>query len=254
MYKIGCGETWGGIEGNDVNVTTSAINASLFCRSCDGGDQGGGDIYYFSVCEGDMLTRFALADVAGHGKQVSQTSQWLYDSLRKKMNSLNGPEILEDLNKLAVEYGFDALSTAIVAAFYRADNQFYFTYAGHHPVMVYRREDHEWVAAETPEAEGMVGLPLGVDESTSFQQSKIPLSTGDRIFAYTDGVVEATNDRGELFDQEKLVSLLNGIVEQPLPEIRNTVLNEICSFTDNDLSHDDITFIALEVVDNPEAI
>ncbi|GAG80253.1 unnamed protein product [marine sediment metagenome] len=41
----------------------------------------GGDIYYFGVCKGDIITRLAIADVTGHGETVSEVSQYVYDSL-----------------------------------------------------------------------------------------------------------------------------------------------------------------------------
>ena len=84
MYEIKCGEVWGGIRGTDVDAITSGVEACLFSSACDGGK--GGDIYYFSVCTGDLLTRIAIADVMGHGKPVSDTSEWLYNSLQERMN------------------------------------------------------------------------------------------------------------------------------------------------------------------------
>ena len=52
-------------------------------ETCDGGL--GGDIYYFGVCKGDIITRLAIADVTGHGEAVSEISQYVYDTLKDHM-------------------------------------------------------------------------------------------------------------------------------------------------------------------------
>ena len=79
VHRIRCAEVWGGIRNAELEAVTSGVRASLFSSSCEGGE--GGDVYYFSVCGADSLTRVALADVTGHGQTVSQVGRWLYDAL-----------------------------------------------------------------------------------------------------------------------------------------------------------------------------
>jgi hypothetical protein len=38
-----------------------------------------------AVCKGDTITRLAIADVTGHGKAVSEISQYVYDALKAHM-------------------------------------------------------------------------------------------------------------------------------------------------------------------------
>ena len=64
-HRIHCAEVWGGIDHIDRDIVTGGLTASVYSKSSDGSR--GGDIYYFSVCGGDQLTRIALADVQGHG-------------------------------------------------------------------------------------------------------------------------------------------------------------------------------------------
>jgi hypothetical protein len=70
--RLECKELWGGIR-----------IGSIYSTSSDGGI--GGDIYYFGVCKGDTITRLAIADVTGHGKAVSEISQYVYDALKTHM-------------------------------------------------------------------------------------------------------------------------------------------------------------------------
>ncbi|MFC1489179.1 hypothetical protein ACFL6B_04975 [Thermodesulfobacteriota bacterium] len=67
----------------DIEVSAGKVIASIYSAACCGGR--GGDIYYFGVCKGDIITRLAIADVTGHGEAVSEVSRYVYDSLKAHM-------------------------------------------------------------------------------------------------------------------------------------------------------------------------
>lgn len=244
MHEIKCGEIWGGVHGADLDVNTCGVDASLFSSPCDGGK--GGDIYYFSVCDSDLLTRIAIADVTGHGKAVSDTSEWLYNSLRDRMNNADSNVILSDLNTLAVEHGYKAITTAAIAAFYRKNNQLSFSYAGHHPVMIRRKGDNNWTSLNLPDKLKPANAPLGVLKDLPFEQSSIPLKNGDMIFLYTDGVVEAKSPSGELFGEARLLLALRSSDGGP-KAIKNAVLKSVKQHVQGELTHDDVTFTAVRI-------
>ena len=78
--RLECAGIWGGIRNRDIEVTAGKVIGSIYSAACEGGK--GGDIYYFGVCKGDIITRLAIADVVGHGEVVSEVSQYVYDSLK----------------------------------------------------------------------------------------------------------------------------------------------------------------------------
>ena len=245
MHKINCGELWGGIHGTDVNATTSSIEAYLFSSACDGGK--GGDIYYFSVCGDDLLTRIALADVVGHGNEVSDTSQWLYHSLKERMNMVEGNEVLSDMNTLAAEHGYKAMTTAVVAAFHRETNDLFYSYAGHHPVLISSSRDHKWTSLELPKTARTANLPLGVDPELPYDQSRISVRSGDLMFLYTDGVIEAPSPAGDLFGETALLAALESAPDGP-KNVKNSVLDALNRHVNGDLVHDDVTFMAIRIL------
>ncbi|MEO8029168.1 MAG: serine/threonine-protein phosphatase, partial [Bryobacteraceae bacterium] len=108
MQQIRCAEIWGGVSVVDLDVCTNGLTASIL--STASGGKKGGDIYYFSVCSSDKLTRIAIADLRGHGEQVSHLSEWLYQSLEQRMNTLDGAGVLSDLNGLVHAHGFEAIT------------------------------------------------------------------------------------------------------------------------------------------------
>jgi len=81
--RFECKGIWGGIQNRDIEVAAGKVIGSIYSAPSDGGR--GGDIYYFGVCKGDVISRLAIADVTGHGESVSEISQYVYDSLKAHM-------------------------------------------------------------------------------------------------------------------------------------------------------------------------
>lgn len=246
VHRIRCAEVWGGIRNADLDAVTSGVRASLFSSACDGGR--GGDVYFFSVCGADSLTRVALADVTGHGEAVARIGEWLHDALAARMNSLRGDRVLAELNDLADHYGYDAISTLAVVQYYRRKTQLYVSYAGHPPALVFRRSSGEWLPAKIPNRKGMFDLPIGVSEDTRYSQQAIPLASGDRVLLYTDGVIEAPDMAGNLFGTERLLATARQAAGASLCELKAAVLEAVRRHTGGPLDHDDVTVLAMEVI------
>lgn len=253
MYRIKCTEIWGGIRNLEQDVCSAGIVASLHSSASDGTK--GGDIYYLSVCESDLLTRLAIADVMGHGEAVSEMGQFIYDALKSHMNDPGEDKVLHEVNKLAARRGLTAMTTAAVISFYRSNYRLYFAYAGHHPVLVNRRRKSEWYDADIPalnssESASLTNAPLAVSSDTAYVQQSMPLAAGDRLFVYTDGVIEAPDHEDEHYGIERLKTLLGERGRLPLQQVRTAVLNDVLEHTGGDLTHDDVTFLAIEIRDN----
>lgn len=245
VHRIRCGEIWGGNRGDQLELATSGIRASLFSRSCDGGK--GGDLYYLSVCESDQLTRIAIVDVVGHGESVSQTSSCLYESLERQMNSADGSAVLADLNRRSSELGQKGMATAAVAAFYRENSNFYVSYAGHNELLLKHHEEATWQRIIPVESESVAGLPLGVLDDCEYIQQSISGTIGDRLMLYTDGLVEAMSPDGEQFGLDRLLDVLNQANSQSVSQVRERVLEALTRHTGGSLGHDDVTFMVVEV-------
>jgi len=78
--RLECNELFGGIHDRNIEVSVGEVIASIYSAASCG--EMGGDIYYFGVCKGDIITRLAIADVTGHGEAVSEISQYVYDTLK----------------------------------------------------------------------------------------------------------------------------------------------------------------------------
>lgn len=251
MHEIKCGEIWGGIHTNDFDLSTSGIEASLYSSACQSGK--GGDIYYFSVCGGDKITRIAIADVTGHGEEVSGTSQSLYKNLKKRMNNVKSHVILSDMNKVALHHGFKAITTAAIATFSRNNSRLFFSYAGHHPILTRNPFSQQWSSLELPITEYAANAPLGVSGDLIYEQSSRKMEAGTLVFLYTDGVVEAKNAAGELFGESRLLRALE-LAPDNIKAIKNSVLLALQKHAGEIFDHDDVTFMAIRIREKPPSL
>jgi phosphoserine phosphatase RsbU/P len=249
-YEIRCAEIWGGAAATQDEVQTPGVRAVIH-SSASGADRGG-DLYYFSVCAYDTLTRIAIGDVRGHGLTASHLSEWLYTALEARMNDSNGAGVLQDLNEIVRRRGFEAITTAAIATFHRGEGVLYYAYAGHPPLML-GRPGHPWRELPMPATPAPANLPLGVMQGARFVQEKVPVAPGDRLFLYTDGVSEcpaaAGSSEPDLFGDTKMCEALRQSTTYPLHEVRQGIRDQLMEHAGGQLTHDDCTFMFVEVLE-----
>lgn len=92
-------------------------------------------------------------------------------------------------------------------------------------------------------------LPLGVVGQAEFSHAcgEWDLQLGDRIYAYTDGLIEAQNCRGDMWGRKRLIELLSR--DDPSRSRITTLKLELHEFTYRAAPTDDITII--EIAANP---
>jgi len=144
------------------------------------------------------------------------------------------------------------LTTAAVVAYYSNNREALISYAGHPPVLYKRTGDKAWSFAlpqdtKTRADRSPMNLPFDVSPDTRYMQFRVSLSSGDRLFVYTDGVTEALSPEGYLFGKDRLKDILDKNASAALPELKSKVLEALRRHTGNKLTHDDTTMIAMEI-------
>ena len=250
QYKIRCAEIWGGVDEIDTDVATSALTASVYSKSADGAR--GGDIYYFSVCGSDQLTRIAIADVQGHGEEVSRISAWLYELVRDSMDSLDATQVLSTLNARVLEHGFEAMSTAALLSYYLGDRQLYLSYAGHPPALLQRLADDIWMPLHLDSDSSSSNMSLGILPGVTYDQKVLPLAAGDRLLVYSDGISEYPDLSGEPIGSPWLIDRLGDSRSRSTWQVKQDLLRALAAENPQGMSHDDMTLMVLDI-DGPSA-
>jgi sigma-B regulation protein RsbU (phosphoserine phosphatase) len=243
-FRIRCSQIWGGILAVDMEVSTPGLSASLFSTAHDG--DRGGDMYYVSVCKWDYLTRIAIADLRGHGGQVSRLSTWVYESMQKRMNTTAGNKVLSDLNREVRERGFDAITTAVVVGYHTKKHKLYFSYAGHPPAYLQRARG-EWQPLTLVSNSEPTNLPLGILPDVTYDMGQIGMKPGDRICLYTDGVTECPDADDDPFGETRLLDSLNRNAQLSPPDLKAAIIADLERHRGACPPDDDITLLVAEL-------
>ncbi|MDH3884368.1 MAG: serine/threonine-protein phosphatase [Desulfobacterales bacterium] len=157
-----------------------------------------------------------------------------------------------EVNQRISSRSLDAMTTAAVVAYYTHESEARVSYAGHPPVLYRRASDKAWSYARPPGRKGQsdgfpLNIPLAVDLDALYGQLTISMSPGDRIFVYTDGIIETPSPVGESFGLMRLKDVLDANAAAPLSELKSVVLKTLIQYAQKELTHDDVTLIALEI-------
>ena len=242
--RIACAQIWGGILAVDMDLSTAGLSASLFSTAHDG--DRGGDMYYLSVCKWDYLTRIALADLRGHGGQVSRLSAWVYESMQKRMNTTSGNKVLWDLNGEVKTRGFSAITTAVVVGYHARKRKLYFSYAGHPPAYV-QRGGGDWQPLTLESGSEPTNLPLGILPNVKYDMGEIKMRSGDRICLYTDGVTDCSNQDDEPFGETGLSDSLKRNAALSPAALKHAILADLAGHRGACPPDDDVTLLIAEL-------
>ena len=90
------------------------------------------------------------------------------------------------------------------------------------------------------------GMPIGIEEEATWERKKISFNPGDKLILYTDGVTEAQNDAGELYNEKLLIETIVQRENANAFELQEDILSSIKNFTQGAPQYDDITLMILE--------
>jgi phosphoserine phosphatase RsbU/P len=151
----------------------------------------GGDFFQvLPAGEGGLL--LVLGDVAGKGLPAAMLVSVLVGAIRAAAEYTFAPAtMLANLNERMIGRTKGGFSTAL-ATHIAADGTVTIANAGHLSPYL---DGHE---IELPGA-----LPLGIVSGTTYETTQFQLASGIRLTFYSDGVVEAKNEKNELFGFER---------------------------------------------------
>ena len=144
------------------------------------------------------------------------------------------------------------MTTAAVVAYYSQESEAKISYAGHPPILYRRTGDSAWSYARPSDQKDKsngfpVNIPLAIESDTLYKQFAISMVPGDRLFVYTDGIIDTPSPEGESFGLARLKDVLDANTGVPLSELKSAVLKKLNQYAQKELTHDDVTLIALEI-------
>ncbi len=197
------------------------------------------DVFYFS-----KHIYVLMADVSGHGVPaalVTMTAKQAFSQVIKEESSPS--EIFKEANKIITERV--KTSDYLSAFLLKIDEKNRLTYANAaHPNLVhYVLSLNEYKLLDTE------GMFIGAIEEASehYQQKDTRLQSGDRLYLYTDGVIEHKNPEGEEFGMHRFIEVLSLTKTKSIAEQISTVRESLKSFMKTAPIKDDISMFVLEL-------
>jgi sigma-B regulation protein RsbU (phosphoserine phosphatase) len=183
----------------------------------------------------------AVADVAGKSIPAAMLMATFQASL-KTLSTTPGSlvELVGRMNAYACSNSQNGrrFTTAFIAEYNTASRTLTYVNAGHNDPILRRQSGNI-------ERLQVGGVPLGILENASYESGSVTLQSGDWLVVFTDGVVEAENQRQEEYGEPRLFAvLLAGLAYAPAA-LLNYIMGDLDRFVANAPQHDDVTLLLL---------
>ncbi len=247
-----------------LSVGTPQLNGIKLAKRCLSAKNIGGDFYTFIDKNKHSLrqkpknipgvieyvdareTYFdaIIGDVAGHGVSsalVMALSSGLLSEISKNNNS--PAKTLKLANNDLLKY-IENSQISYVTAFYASINTYSkklrYSKAGHLPALLFHKDN-------TCTQLDANGIFLGMFPDEEYEEAEVQLETGDRLFLYTDGIIEARNNHNEEFGLNRFTSLIRSNQKTDINTLLDTIFEETKKFTEFQDVKDDQTLIIMEI-------
>ena len=225
-----------GVQGKATLLTSSEV---------------GGDYYdYYKVAGHHSI--LLIGDVSGHGvaagTMVGAAKAGVYPLIHEGITS--PIEILNSLNEtMRATAQQSLLMTMACLSLDARSGKLVFANAGHVLPYLLRRNAQQWQMLEAS------GLPLGksIDADYSSTAIELTLEVGDRLFLYTDGLVEEESPSGEVFGYDRLEALLNANIHADPQTLHDIIMDALRIHCRGTAYTDDVTIVVVTHSDRVSA-
>ncbi|WP_413175664.1 PP2C family protein-serine/threonine phosphatase [Anabaena azotica] len=237
-----------------------SIPGAVLAARCKPANRVGGDYYDFIPTNNNQLklnnnssaedARWALVigDVMGKGVPAGLIMTMLRGMLRGEVlhgNSAAG--ILQNLNRVMY---------ADLENSHRFVTMFYSEYNPRTKVLAYSNAAHNpplwWHAAtKTVSRLDTLGMLIGLDANSQYEDGEVQLEPGDTVIYYTDGLTDAAAASGDRFDEDNFVTSFNAACRycNGPQEIVDYLFDKVEEFIGPDKQNtDDMTLVILQIL------
>jgi phosphoserine phosphatase RsbU/P len=196
------------------------------------------------AAEGGKLF-LVIADVAGKSVPAALLMATFQASLHTvASNGVPLAELVVRLNRYACAHSLDGMrfTTAVVAEYDPATGRLDYINAGHNAPVVRRRNARVNSGIERLEAGGM---PFGISLQARYEVGSTQLGPQDALILFTDGVVEASNDKGEEFTDARWIAAIRNLPDWDAQRSLQFLLQGVDEFVGVTRQFDDITCLVL---------
>jgi serine phosphatase RsbU (regulator of sigma subunit) len=200
----------------------------------------GGDFFnYFELP--DHRLGLLVGDVSGKGVSAALLMANVQATLRARLPLQNDLAALADLlDRELDESTPGGVFVTLFLAILDDARELRYVNAGHNPQYVLRGDGRV-------ERMSSAGLPIGLFGGHGYKEMRVTLMAGDLLFFYTDGLVEAENDRGDQFGAERIEAILIEEHARGIDAVLERIERDVNAFRGAVEPLDDATLMAMRV-------
>jgi sigma-B regulation protein RsbU (phosphoserine phosphatase) len=201
----------------------------------------GGDLYDFLPYDDERIG-IAMGDVSGKAAPAALYAALISGIMRAATSQALSPAaMLKQLNDSLQERKMDAQYVTMVFAVWNDEKQtLQIANAGAVQPLFCRGGQVETVQAE--------GFPLGMFKDVSYEEFTLSTRPGDAVIFFSDGIVDAVNDKEEMFGDARLTALVTSHLKSTAQEMVDAIYQELSTFQGGVERFDDETVIVLKVL------
>lgn len=195
-----------------------------------------GDFYDFVLAD-DTRAGLLIADVSGHGVPAALIASMVKLSATAQRAQADDPAAL--LSGMNAALHGNTQSQFVTAAYVYLDamkQELRYSAAGHPPMLLLR----DGVVSEIAEN----GLILAAFSFAEYDTKSQPLRSRDRLFLYTDGIIEASDATGEFFGQERLAKLVRETASATAHQAADGIIQAVRAWAKT--QDDDLTLLVCD--------
>ncbi|MDT8068624.1 MAG: PP2C family protein-serine/threonine phosphatase [Terriglobia bacterium] len=196
-----------------------------------------GDYYDVLLRDRGARALLVVADVAGKSIPAGLLMATFQASLKTLLNHTSSiTEIVTGVNEYACAHSNSGrrFTTAFLGEYEPASRKLTYVNAGHNAPILLRADGRT-------ERLDRGGLPFGIDSRAPYDTGAVDLGFGDLLLIFTDGLVEAVNERGDEYGEPRLLSVVPALRPYKAKDAITALMNELNRFTGMAHQHDDIT-------------
>jgi phosphoserine phosphatase RsbU/P len=190
----------------------------------------------------DNRVVFAVADVAGKSIPAALLMATFQASLKTLSSAQVAlPELAANMNRYVCSNSQGGLrfTTAFLAEYDTVRRTFHYINAGHNNPILRR------VSGQIERLD-VGGLPFGIQVDAKYDSATVTLAPGDWLLIFTDGLVEAENERQEEYGEVRILTELETGKSFTPGEFMKRLMSSLDLFVGNTPQHDDVTCMLLK--------
>jgi sigma-B regulation protein RsbU (phosphoserine phosphatase) len=195
--------------------------------------QVGGDYYDFFKADNGSYA-IGVFDISGHGVSAALVMSYLKAQFMQVMGRFESPkEIVEWVNSTSIGFLKKVKKYATINFVVFFQNKIKYTCGGGFGMLLHNNNPCYFTKKDN-----FLGL-----RKKAFHEYELPFEKDDILAIYTDGMIEAQNEKGEDYTVARLNRLILDNSDKDVKEILNICLQDYQSFRTKDT--DDLTLIVL---------